>query len=113
MQNIAIYELEKIQESDDISLFAKKAIDILLSSINDWPDPVFDLDSFETCVSDFVGGEATKRKIKSTKVDVSKDAWRAESLSQLLDLFKLYDENISLKKIILKLKKYLSEENLL
>ncbi len=111
MQNIGIYELEKIQESESLNSFAKKAIDILLSSINDWPDTVFDLDSFETGVSDFIGGEVTKRKIKSTKVDISKDAWKAESLSQLLELFKLYDESLSLKKIIIKLKKYLSEED--
>jgi hypothetical protein len=108
MRNIDIYELEKIQESADIKPFTKKVIGILLSSINDWSEPIFDLDNFEIEVSDFVEGEVTRQKIKSIRIDISKDAWKAESLSQLLELFALYDDDISLKEIILRLKESLS-----
>ncbi len=89
---VLINDLEKISE----------VIDLLLAAVNDWPNSVLSLESFESEVKDFIGNETVKQNVELalTKIDFSKQSWQAESLSQLIEVFKFYDEGISLKKII-------------
>ncbi|MFI5139380.1 MAG: hypothetical protein ACHQIM_16275 [Sphingobacteriales bacterium] len=112
MENISIEKIEEIQESQIMDSFSEKVIDILLSAINDWPDEVVSLEDYELKVSAFIGGETTKKRIKSIlkKNDISKGAWKSESLSQVIDMLELYDKDLSLKDVILELKTKLYKE---
>lgn len=69
----------------------EKAIEILLAAINDWPTPVENLNDFKNQVSKTLGGPVTKEKIEVCvdNLIVVSDAWKIESLTQLLDIFSL------------------------
>jgi len=114
MKNFSINKLIEFQGSKKLNSIDQKLIDILLAAINDWPDLIINLENYESEVAAFIGGETTKQKIKvaERKFDISKDAWKAESLSQIMELFDLYDTNISLKEIIRNFEIKLNEEKL-
>ena len=110
--SLSISELEEIQEGNKTSSIPGKVIDAFLAAINDWPSPILTLDDFESEVSAFVNGDVTKAKIDaaSKKIDYSRNAWQAESLSQILDVFQFYKDGTSLKEIIEDLKVKLKQE---
>lgn len=76
--------------------------EILIKAINDWPNPIIKLEDYELEVRNFIGGEITKNKLelRLSQIDLSKNAWEAESLSQLINVFQFYKEGASLKDII-------------
>jgi len=115
MGNLTIYELEKLQDSPGINSFNKKIIDILLAAINDWPDPIYSLNDYELVVRNFVGGVATPMRINAalSRIDYLKESWNAESLSQIEDLLKLYDNRVSLNEIIIELELIFEERRFL
>jgi hypothetical protein len=80
----------------------KRTIDILKLAINDWPKPVDDFDEYEIEVRTFLAGQVNKKTVELilTDIDLSKYAWQAESLSQLIDVFSLFGDGLTLKDII-------------
>jgi hypothetical protein len=114
MINLEISRLIEIQELNKAKSFITNLIEILLSSINDWPNSVLFLDDFEFEVRNIIGGEVTNKRLEIfiPKIDLSKNAWQAESLSQLIEIFNFYDDEISLKEIIGDLKQKLEDEKL-
>jgi hypothetical protein len=113
MKNLIISELEQAQESKEISSIVREVIGVFLAAINDWPNPILKLEDYNLEVKSFIGGEVTKHKISLTlsQIDVSKNSWQAESLSQLSDVFKFYNEGVSLKEIIIDLEMKLENES--
>jgi len=84
----------------------KQTLDIILAAINDWPNPVLSLDDFEMEVAQFIKGKTTKGNLEKRlkNIDYNKDSWKAESLTQLIDIYSTYNGDMSLKEIIEDLK---------
>ena len=102
MKSLTIQELEQIGKSEHLPISIKKAIDIILNAINDWPNPVLNLGQYEYEVKILVGGEVTKSRITQSllQIDYSKNAWEAESVTQLLNLFEIFPNEDLLKHIL-------------
>ena len=113
MMDLSIIDLEKMIEARKISDNIKIIIDVFLLAVNDWPNPILNLEDYESEVEKFINGITSKDEIEKTlsKIDFSKNAWQAESLSQMLDVFQFYKNGISLKEIIEDLKIKLEKEN--
>ncbi|HYF31702.1 MAG TPA: hypothetical protein VD993_11345 [Chitinophagaceae bacterium] len=99
--NLTISHLEKAKDSKEFPPYIREAITSLLAAINDWPNPIKELNEYEEAVYRFVGKDVTKNKLEGhiANTDLSKNAWQAESLTQLLDVFDHY-EGKSLKEIM-------------
>jgi hypothetical protein len=65
-------------------------------------DQNLQLEDYELQVCKFIGGEVTKNNLREclSQINLSKNAWHVESLSELADVFKLYEYEISLKEVI-------------
>lgn len=103
MINFSIIEIEAMVEEDKFSAEMKPVVEILLSAVNDWSDdPVDNFYDYDLAVQNFIMKATTKRNIELalSKVDISKDAWKAESLSSLLEVYDSFKEDISLIEII-------------
>ena len=99
--SILISVLEKNQASEVFSPRTREILTILLAAINDWPRPIVHLADFETEIHHFIGNEMDRKKLKEviSTIDYSKHAWKAESLSQLIEIYSYYDDKKSLKEI--------------
>ena len=106
MKNIYIKDLEDLLEKELITDKMKLIIDLFLTAVNDWPKSIDNLDDYEYEVNEFIKGESTKTNIKNylKNIDFTKYAWQSESLTGLLDVFKHYNDDLSLREIIEKLK---------
>ena len=87
----------------------REPLSILLSAINDWPEPLVSLEEFDAEVKEFIQGRVTSDQISRSlkKLDWGKDAWRGESITQVAELFKYFDGALSLTEIIERLKERL------
>lgn len=115
MIKLEINRLIEIQALNKAKYFSTNLIEILLSSINDWPNSIVIVEDFEVEVRNVIGGEVTRKRLEIflSKIDLSKNAWQAESLIQLIEIFNFYDIEISLKEIIMDLKQKLEDEKLM
>ena len=102
MEILEIGNLQKVQESESANPIIKDLIGGLLIAINDWPDPIVQLEDYELQVCKFLGKEVTKNNLQEclSQINSSKHAWYAESLCELEDVFKLYEYEISLREVI-------------
>ncbi|MGN6493391.1 MAG: hypothetical protein ACTHLE_15425 [Agriterribacter sp.] len=102
IKGLEISQLQRLQELETLHDNLRNAVDILLSAINDWPDTIIKLEDYELAVHNFIGSETTKSKIELflSQIDYSKDAWRGESLGELVKVFQFYNGKASLKEII-------------
>lgn len=105
--SLSILELEEMVEIDKISPKIKNCIEILLSAINDWTTPVNNLCDYDKAVQNFIESVVTKRNIEIalSKIDLSRFAWEAESLSSLIEVFDYFKEGNTLSQIINELQK--------
>ncbi|MFM7023329.1 MAG: hypothetical protein ACKOXB_10145 [Flavobacteriales bacterium] len=94
--------LEDIKDSGKLTKVTEEQISALLNAINDWPNSLIHMEDFENDVSNFVGVEINRENLKYfiSKIDYSKNAWEAESLSQLIDIFQYYPDGKTLKEIL-------------
>ena len=78
------------------------ATETLLAAINEWPNSALTIEEYESQVEKFIGGPVTKERIQATlkNIDHSRNAWQAESLTQLVTVFKFFNEGIDLNEII-------------
>jgi hypothetical protein len=115
MKVLNINKLAEIQELNKVGAITLNLIQVLLNSINDWPNSIERLEDFELEVRTIIGGEVIHKRLEIflSKIDLSRDAWQAESLSQLLDIFNFYDNEISLREILIDLKQKLEDEKLI
>lgn len=106
---VSISYIEDLKERGEIPPGLSTIIDTFLLAINDWPYPVTTFEDYALQVGDFVKGVATKERIEERlkRVDVTKDAWQGESLSQIADVFQFYEPGYSLKEIVERLRKEL------
>jgi len=80
----------------------KHKLTLLLESINDWPVDVITTDDFCLSLESFVGQNITRNNLTTAlkKINYSENAWEAESISQLVALFNLYNDEIDLNTIV-------------
>jgi len=110
--SLSVSHLEKIQESEKLTTIVKQILTILLAAINDWPNQLPTLVDFEKEIYKLVGEEIDKKVLENyiLKIDYSKDAWKGESLCQLIEVYNYYEENKPLKDIFNEIKEKLEEQ---
>ncbi len=96
--------IEELQRLYDIELSesVRIKVELLITAVNDWPNPIYYLDEFAAAVTKFVEGEATKDNIVKAlqEIDFSTDAWVAESLSSVINLYDYYSSGTTFKDIV-------------
>ena len=99
--SLSIVFIENIS-GNDIDEKTKSVIDIFVRSVNDWPSEVVNLDEFISQLEEFINGAATKLSLEAamTKLDLKNNAWEAEVITQVLEVYQYYDEGLSLSEII-------------
>ncbi len=109
---LEIKKLEELLNKAELNPVKKEVINVLLTSINDWPQKVDTLDEYEKEVRKFIKGEVSEKNIRSSlnSLNLATNAWQAESLSQLEEVFKFY-KDISLREIISDLKDNLAQKS--
>lgn len=107
MIKITIEDLEDIKESNELSKVTKKVIHILLLAMNDWPKAIKTIDEYEIGISDLVGEDVDGNRLKdySYKIDFSQQAWEAESVSQLMEVYTMYAKEKKIKHILEEMKR--------
>ena len=115
MKILQISKLIEIQEIIESKIFISKLVEIFLNSINDWPNSVVSLEDFELDVQNIIRTDVTQKSLEIflSEINLTKNAWQAESLSQLIHIFDYYNDKVSLKEIIMDLKQKLYCENLI
>jgi hypothetical protein len=101
--------VSKIEEMISDESAPKRLIPILaafVTAINDWPTEVKTLEQYEKQVREFICASTTKGNIEIFLkiIDFSKYSWEAESLFQVLEVFKSYHKKITLNGIMQSLK---------
>lgn len=106
MMSLSILEVEEMVENEKFSLEIRNGLKFLLSAINDWSAPVNNLYDYDLAVQNFIESLVTKRNIEISlsKIDISRFAWEAESLSSLIEVFDYFKESNTLSEIINELK---------
>ncbi len=107
--HLSIAELEEIDEKT-LPSNTVNVIRILLRAANDWPVPLPGLEDYTRELEKFISNRATKSdlEIALENNDLNKDAWKAESIGELIEVFKFYDKGTSLREIIQDLEKKLN-----
>lgn len=84
----------------------REIVSILIAAINDWPESCLTLEEYESHLNKFINGEVTRDQLNSSlkKINLNADAWKAESITQTLEVFKFFKEGLSLKDIIAQVK---------
>lgn len=99
--SLLLNQIESMLGRNLLDQEVKEILYILVQSGNDWPVAVFTLADLIEDIENFIGGVSTKSNLTNAlkNVDISKNAWQAESIAQLLDLYNYYDDNFSLRDI--------------
>jgi hypothetical protein len=105
----SIEKLEEIVEEPSLSPTLKEVIDIFLKAANDWPDETPTLEEYISQVKEAVGSEPTGNSMKEYNPDLNHEAWKAESVAELLELYKYYNKDTSLKNILFDLNEKLEK----
>jgi predicted DNA-binding protein YlxM (UPF0122 family) len=110
-----VTQMEKLKELGILNNDIKKVVDIFLSALNDWPDTVLTFDDFESAVHDMIKDTTVKKNIEEflKRVDLSKRAWEAESLSQIMEVYQFYNNDLTLKEIVDDLKTKMNIQNII
>lgn len=100
MNNLTLDFLESLDE-DLLKDELKSQIDILVHAINDWPNNVGSLEELESDLVLLIKRPLTQERVESalSSLTYQNDAWKIESLTQLLELFTYYEEDLTLNEI--------------
>lgn len=101
-----ISNLEQILENKSLPKEDNETISIFLASMNDWPTNVESIEEYIDELNYFIDKNLIKKKIIdfTRNINLSKFSWQAESLSQIIDVFKNHEEIITLDEIFKGLK---------
>lgn len=109
---LSVRYLEEIQESGKLPAVVKAKVSIILAAINDWPNPILNLNDYEKEIYKLTGDEIDKKKLVAyiSKIDYSQNAWEAESLSQLIEIYNYYEKSKPLKEILEEIRENIYKE---
>jgi hypothetical protein len=101
-----ISNLEQILENKSLPKEDKETISVFLASMNDWPTNVGSIEEYIDELNYFIDKNLIKKNIVdfTRDINLSKFSWQAESLSQIIDVFKNQEEIITLDEIFKELK---------
>lgn len=97
-----ISHVQELVENKRINDDLMEIVTIFLEAVNDWPKPVLTFEDYESEIQKFLNATANEINIKKNlqKVDFTNWAWQAESITKILEIYKFYSTNLSLKEII-------------
>lgn len=110
MMSLTADKLDILMDSGKLFERDKAAVSILLTAINDWPEPIATLAQYVAEVERFAGGH-TGKSILSQKITSStahRESWKQESLAVVLEIFIYLPDMSSLKEVV----EYLDEKYL-
>ena len=89
MIEIKISDLEILMNSHNLKDDESLLIEKFQSAINDWPKAITSVNEYITQIEIFIKGKSSKQNISIAlnNIDYSKNAWEAESLCQIIELF--------------------------
>ncbi len=89
-----------VLDNSETSEALKEFILALINSVRDWPDSLNTIEEFNLQVESFILNKVTKKNIeeKISKIDLLKNAWYVESLTQLIEVFDLFEKQFTLPK---------------
>lgn len=97
-----ISEIEQliVQESLDESL--RRSISILLQSITDWPTEIVSTEDLLRELGTRIKSEPDEANIRALLLNINfaTDAWVAESLDGLVEIFELFPKGVSLASLL-------------
>jgi hypothetical protein len=109
-KNITYDKLFDVIDNDINDNNFKVAADFLYNAMTDWPTGLEDTQSLLNQLKKEVGSKLTYDNLDnySRRLDLGVDAWKAEAVSSLLELFdferkNVFDKNIELENIINKI----------
>lgn len=75
---------------------------IIINAINDWPINTSSLKEFVSSVESKTGSPLYKERIEQflDTPDFANNAWEAESLTQLLEIYQYYNSSLSITDIL-------------
>jgi len=99
------YTIKELEESLLVNVGngrRHQALSLLISAINDWPTPILTTNKYVEEIAILVGSVPNFDNVSSVlnQMNMSQDAWKAESLFQLSELFQLYPDAHSLQELI-------------
>jgi len=101
--DLSISYLEELQKKRQFPTHVHELMAIFLASMNDWPTEVLTLADYEKEIYALFKDEGISRsKLDEygSKLDLRKQAWEAESLYQLLNVFNYYEDGKLLREIV-------------
>lgn len=100
--NFSISKIDEMVENGKFSTEMIPVIETLLSAVNDWSEPMDNFYDYDLAVQKFIKNTTTRNHIELAlkSVDVSNNAWEAESLCYLIEIYDNFEEGITLKEII-------------
>ena len=110
--SLSVSYLEKIIESEKLPKAVNETLTIFLAAINDWPNPIVSLFDYEKDIYKLIGKEVDKKNLEEyiSKIDFSKNAWVAESLCQLIEVYNYFEDYKLLKEILNEIKENIGEQ---
>jgi hypothetical protein len=97
-----VSDIEQKFEDETISNETREVVKILAAAINDWPEISLSVEDYESHLRKFIKGEVKRDSLKMAlkKINLNTDAWKAESITQAIEVFDFFKEGLSLKEIV-------------
>ena len=108
--------IDMIEDIEDESLSFYENLNCLIQAINEWDEELTLLRDYSTSIKTFLGGSLKRNKeninIFLKSKNPSKEAWKIESISVLLDLLDNNSELLDdvLSKLYLDIEKHISSD---
>ncbi|MYM27961.1 hypothetical protein GTP58_06465 [Duganella sp. CY15W] len=97
-----IIEIEKAIEEWPFRIELQSCVHILLQAVNDWPTNIESTEQFLQQLGMAVDGELNEANIRArlSTIEFSTEAWLAESLEELTEIFAFFPQGTSIISII-------------
>lgn len=97
-----IVDIERLIEEGLVNPELLECVRILLQSVNDWPTEIKSTEHFIQQLESSVHGELDEASIRARllKIDFANEAWLAESLEELMEIFEFFPKDASLTQIL-------------
>ncbi|WP_333662217.1 hypothetical protein [Chishuiella changwenlii] len=99
--NLSIEYLEEVYSSGKLAEKFQSIIGVIIKSINDWPTPIVYLSDFNEILFSLIKDDANQNTLNNyiSSLDISKNAWIIESLTQLLEMYDYYNSEETIHSI--------------
>ena len=97
--------IDEIRDGDIVQILT-----IFRDAMNDWPTPVSTVEEYVDQIEQRLEAPAAKSSLEqfSKKCSFQKDAWNAESIAGVLEVYRYRDCNLSLPEIVADLERKLA-----